>query len=571
MSDDEFDYGFEYEGSENEDDVVDVENEYYTAKCALPVSSSRAASPLRQLTPSRSFRPALPLRLHLLVPTAQRDDPDIALASFQKIVDDEASRDEQGEFGFKALKQMTKLTFRHERYDEALAHYKTLLTYTKKGVTRNVAEKAINRILDYVSAEPKLGTDKMQEFYEVTMKALEEQKNDRLSTKTNLKLAKLWLDRHEYNRLNKARLFLSLFLKLHASCAPTDDGADVDSSKGTTQLEVYALEIQMYGELKNNKKLREIYEKSLRVRSAIPHPRIQGVIRECGGKMYMSEKDWTKAQVDFFEAFKAYDEAGSAQRTQVLKYLVLAHMLTESEIDPFDSQETKPYKNDREIAAMQALVQAYQRRDVHEAEKILRSTSHPLLSQFEASLSHSRLARTANRETIMDDPFIRGYIDDVLRSLRMQWILDIIKPYTRIEIAYLARQLGIPNEQVEEIVVALILDEKIQGRIDQVSGRLELDRQYVPRATPASLVSSRFGLLSRILTGRLASACSTALETRRYQTLDAWTSQLVQLQTGMLAKASTAGSDRGGGPGGMGGTMGMGMPAWPGMSGVEAW
>lgn len=74
----------------------------------------------------------------------------------------------------------------------------------------------------------------------------------------------------------------------------------------------------MYGEMKNNKKLRvrssrqfrvksstkrdrrltvfvdlshpqEIYEKSLRVRSAIPHPRIQGVIRECGGKMYMSE------------------------------------------------------------------------------------------------------------------------------------------------------------------------------------------------------------------------------------------------------------------------------------------
>jgi hypothetical protein len=53
-------------------------------------------------------------------------------------------------------------------------------------------------------------------------------------------------------------------------------------------------------------------------------------------------EDWTKAQVDFFEAFKAYDEAGSPQRIQVLKYLVLAHMLTESGIDPFDSQETKP-------------------------------------------------------------------------------------------------------------------------------------------------------------------------------------------------------------------------------------
>lgn len=33
------DYGFEYEGSDNEEDVVDVENEYYTAKCASPPSS----------------------------------------------------------------------------------------------------------------------------------------------------------------------------------------------------------------------------------------------------------------------------------------------------------------------------------------------------------------------------------------------------------------------------------------------------------------------------------------------------------------------------------------------------
>lgn len=39
----------------------------------------------------------------------------------------------------------------------------------------------------------------------------------------------------------------------------------------------------------------------------------------------------------------------------------------------------------------------------------------------------------------MDDAFIRFYIDDVLRSLRTKWILEIIKPYTRIEIAYLAR------------------------------------------------------------------------------------------------------------------------------------
>lgn len=132
-----------------------------------------AVTPRCQLLPGRPPPPWPPHR-----PAAQRDTPDTALESFQKIVSDEEARSEQGEFGFKALKQMTKLTFRLGRYDEALAHYKTLLTYTKKAVTRNVAEKAINRVLDYVSAEDGIGLDKMQEFYEVTMKALEEQKNE---------------------------------------------------------------------------------------------------------------------------------------------------------------------------------------------------------------------------------------------------------------------------------------------------------------------------------------------------------------------------------------------------------
>jgi COP9 signalosome complex subunit 2 len=81
----------------------------------------------------------------------------------------------------------------------------------------------------------------------------------------------------------------------------------------------------------------------------------------------------------------------------VLKYLVLANMLAGAEVNPFDSQETKPcvptvarlskchvvtgmgcrYKNDSEIKAMTDLVDAYQRREVHTAEKIIRGQSGP--------------------------------------------------------------------------------------------------------------------------------------------------------------------------------------------------
>ena len=79
-----------------------------------------------------------------------------------------------------------------------------------------------------------------------------------------------------------------------------EDGTD-DMKKGTQLLEVYALEIQIHTELKNNKDLKELYYKALQVKSAIPHPRIMGVIRECGGKMHMMERVWVEAATDFFE------------------------------------------------------------------------------------------------------------------------------------------------------------------------------------------------------------------------------------------------------------------------------
>ncbi|KAI7042689.1 COP9 signalosome complex subunit, partial [Hortaea werneckii] len=158
--------------------------------------------------------------------------------------------------------------------------------------------------------------------------------------------------------------------ELHQACQ-REDGSD-DPSKGTYSMEAYALEIQMYADTRNNKRLKGLYNRAIGVRSAVPHPKIMGIIRECGGKMFMSEENWKAAQSAFFESFRSYDEAGSMQRIQVLKYLVLTTMLMGSDINPFDSQETKPYKNDPRIAAMTELVDAYQRDDITQYEKVLK-------------------------------------------------------------------------------------------------------------------------------------------------------------------------------------------------------
>ncbi|KAH9837299.1 PCI-domain-containing protein [Rhodofomes roseus] len=441
-SDDE-DYGFDYSDDDQEDATAsaDVENMYYTAK------------------------------------SKKEDNPEQALKEFRVIVDQE---EEKGDWGFKALKQSTKILFLQlHRPNDALQTYNELLTYTKSAVTRNYSEKTINGILDYVGGGKggPVEVDVLEKFYQATKAALQEAKNERLSAKTNLKLAKLWLDRKQYPRLGK------VLRDLHLATAGTD-GEDV-AQKGTQLLEIYALEIQMHNETKNFKKLKEIYNASNSVRSAIPHPRILGVIKECGGKMWMGERQWNRASEDFFESFKNYDEAGSPQRIQVLKYLVLANMLTGSEVNPFDSQETKPYKNDPQIKAMTDLVDAYQRREVHTAEKILR-----------------------DNRTTMDDPFIQSYIGELLRSLRTQYLIDLIKPYTRLELSFLAKQLNVDNNEVEDLLIGLILEGKVEGKIDQVSMRLELSTKQ-------------------------------SLEKRRYDALDKWTGALESVQNAIIGKAQS--------------------------------
>lgn len=150
-----------------------------------------------------------------------------------------------------------------------LKYYSKLLTYIKSSVTKNYAEKSINSILDYVSTSKK--ADLLQQFYQITLEALKDAKNDRLWFKTTIKLGKLYFDQKLWDKLDK------VLKQLRLSCK-TEDGEE-DQKKGTQLLEIYALEIQMYTEQKNNKALNQLYEQAIHVKSAIPHPLIMGTVR----------------------------------------------------------------------------------------------------------------------------------------------------------------------------------------------------------------------------------------------------------------------------------------------------
>jgi len=190
----------------------------------------------------------------------------------------------------------------------------------------------------------------------------------------------------------------------------------------------------------------------------------------------MSLREWEMARNDFFDAFKNYDEAGISRRIHCLKYLILSNMLMNSDISPFDSQEAKPYKNDPEILAMTNLLSAYMNNEIREFEKVLKQHS----------------------ASVMGDAFIKLYLDDLLKNIRTQVLLRVIRPYTRIRLSFIATELNIPLNEVEDLLVSLILDGHIDGHVDQIGSLL--------------LLADKAG------------------DTKKYNALEKWSKQLATLQ-----------------------------------------
>lgn len=127
-------------------------------------------------------------------------------------------------------------------------------------------------------------------------------------------------------------------------------------------------------------------------------------------------------------------------------------MLMGSDINPFDSQETKPYRNDPRIAAMTELVDAYQRDDIGRYESILQQN-----------------------KDLLADQFIAENIDEVTRNMRTKAIVKLVAPYTRFRLSFIAKKLDISVPEVQDIVGFLILDGRLAGKINQEAGTVEIE------------------------------------------------------------------------------------------------
>jgi COP9 signalosome complex subunit 2 len=475
MSDEEYEYEYD-----DDEDVMEEEDN------GFEYTDEEDAADDGEVAPENAYYNAKGLR---------ETNLDDAAEAFEKVIVQEQSElkkkdstNKYGTWSYKAMKQLVKLHLRSGNASEMMRHYNRLLDCIADGdVNPNAVEKGIHGMLERLSsmyqgggsggggpssASSRLkanttatdGTDSVLEdpqqmalaVYDATLKVFHPSSgacpNERLWFKTNLKYGQLLYEMNETAKLQQVLRDLKATTGSGSGSSEGGEGGGGSSSGSSTQsMEIYALQIQLYSRQKDNKKLREVFNKAMSVLGGIPHPRTLALIQELGGKMHMAAREYESAGKTFFQAFKSYDEAGDPSRLRCLKYLVLASMLSTSSINPFDSQEARPYRDDPEITAMTNLVQAFHNNEIQKFERILRQ----------------------NNGRVMEDEFVREHVEDLLRTIRTQVLRRVIRPYTRITLTAIARELNdIPVEDVESLLVSLILNGTLDGRIDQVAGVL---------------------------------------------------------------------------------------------------
>jgi len=465
-----FDYSSDDMDADQDDAQVALENRYFEAKEAKETDERRA--------------------VELFAAMAGAEDHGV---------------DGAAAFAFRAVKQMCKILYRLGERDRMVTSFERLLRLglVEKAVSEHKSEKGITSVLDMVSASASAddGDGGRHRFlarvYAVSLQHLEgAEGNKRLWYKVTLKRGYL------LHAVGDDAALQGVLRALLRSCdapagAPTGDGAtamaaaaveagSVDAlRRGTQRLEVYALQLSIYAKRRDHRRLRPLYLRAKQIDGASPHPRTVAVIHEAGGRMYMAERDWKAACAAFFQAFKCFDEAGEPRRLTCLKYLVFASRLGETDIDPLTSQEAVPYRNHKEISACVDLVKAFQDNRIADFERTLRRDA----------------------KGVLDDDFLGSTVAELLRTLRSKVLLALVVPYTRIRLAYLARELnGIPEADVEALLVDLIMDKRVDGRIDGLQKILYLStsKSHAERRDDAlGKMADTIGALSRGLAARV--------------------------------------------------------------------
>jgi COP9 signalosome complex subunit 2 len=253
------------------------------------------------------------------------------------------------------------------------------------------------------------------------------------------------------SRSDTSDLELSQLLHdMRASCLNAEGNEDV-VNKGAQLLDVYSIEIQRLNSFRTRdgvKRMKQIMTKCALASSAVSNPRSMGIIRENAGKILMDDGWYDDAYNEFFESFKAYADTGNARARSVLKYAVVANILSLSTINPFDSREAKAFLNDPEIMMILKLRQAFDQRDLGALDTILKGSSF----------------------SMKNDSWLEPHLGELIYRIKLKFLGLLVGVHRRVRLVKLAGRLGVDTKTISRMLMRLFLDQKVPN--------LSLDDEY---------------------------------------------------------------------------------------------
>ena len=300
--------------------------------------------------------------------------------------------------------------------------------------------KMIRTLLDALGRCP--SSDQLQiSLCEEVVQWCREEKRTFLRQRVEARLASLYLSQKRYGEA------LAVTNTLLQEVKRLDDRALL--------LEVQLLESRIHHALQNLPRARAALTAARTTASAIyVPPALQGEIDMQAGVLHAEERDYKAAFSYFYEAFEVYAAMDDERALANLKYLLMCKLMIEQvpEITALLQGRVALKYQGREVEAMRALAAAYEKRSVHELQRVL----------------------DIHRDVLTEDPVIQAHLEDLYGALLERNLLRIIEPYSRLQLTHIAERMDLPVEQVEAKCSQLILDGKLNGILDQGAGSLIL-------------------------------------------------------------------------------------------------
>lgn len=322
-------------------------------------------------------------------------------------------------------------------------------------ITKAKTAKVVRQMLDIVCQSDTTSTEQQETVARSILEWTIAQKRSFLRQRVQAKLATILYHQHNYAQS------LSMVEALLVELKKLDDKQLL--------VETHLLESQLYYAVSNLPKAKAALTASRTAANSIyVATDLQATMDRQAGTIHTADKDYTTAYSYFLEAFEQLDAtAGSsnsastlATRQQSLKYMMLCKIL-----HALQKSTGGVVVIDTLLTAQQAV--RYAGPSVDSLNAVAEATANRSVQELEAAVAKYPTE-------LQEDRLIQNHMGLLKEQLLESNILRILQPYSCVEIAHVAELMELPVAETERKLSQMILDEKLNGILDQSCGQLHV-------------------------------------------------------------------------------------------------